>query len=128
MAAQMKLDGVDELLAELGRLAPDLTAETRPLQASQAAETAAALRAAYPAVTGGLRASVTVRQDSSRSPSRLFTEVAVTAPYVEYYEFGTSRTTPHPTFVPITNRGRKEFLDTVIGRVRARGLKVGGSA
>lgn len=126
MASALRLTGVDELLAELERLAPDFVAETRPLQESTAEETADALRAAYPVRTGQLRASVQVQRESSQSPARLFTRVAVTAPYAEFYEFGTSRTAPNPTFTPITNRGRRNFLEAVIARVRARGLQVSG--
>jgi len=126
MATVMHLTGVDELLAELDRLAPDLAAEAGPLQQAIATETADTLRAAYPVVTGTLRGSVHVARESSTSPVRVFTEVAVTAPYAEFFEFGTARTAPTPTFVPITNHGREQFLTAVIERVRAHGLTVEG--
>jgi hypothetical protein len=128
MASQLRLTGVDEFLAELARLAPDLAAEAASLQGSLAGETAAELRAAYPSLTGQLRASVTVEREGSASPARVFTRLSVTAPYIEYYEFGTARTEPHPTFGPIVRRGREAFLRAVIARVKRRGLLVGGEA
>ena len=48
------------------------------------------------------------------------------APYANYYEFGTARTAPHPTFVPIVNRGRQAFLKAVAALVRGEGLQVTG--
>jgi len=126
MAAALRLTGVDELLAELQLLAPDLAAEVGPLQQSIANETAAAIRAAYPSVTGTLRNSVRVARESSTSPARVFTRIEVTAPYAHFVEFGTVTTTATPAFVPLTRIGRERFTDAVIARVRARGLVVGG--
>ena len=126
MATKMILGGVDELLAEITRLAPDLTQEAIGLQQSIANETVAAIRTAYPAATGALRASVQVERLSSTSPARVFTQVTVTSPYVEYVEFGTATTTATPAFVPLTRIGRERFTDAVIQRVKNRGLVVGG--
>ena len=127
MPTVMKLSGVDELLAELNGLAPDLTTEAVALQQDAATDTAAELRAAYPSITGQLRGSVRVLRESSISPARVFTRVEVTAPYAHFYEFGTTRTAAAPTFVPITRRGRERFVRAVIDRVRARGLTIGGA-
>jgi HK97 gp10 family phage protein len=126
MGAKLILSGVDELLAEISRLSPDLTTEAIGLQQSIANETAAAIRAAYPSATGALRASVQVERLSSSSPARVFTQVTVTSPYAEYVEFGTATTTPTPAFVPLTRIGRERFTQTVIDRVKAKGLVVGG--
>ena len=126
MASKLTLGGVDELLAELGRLAPALTTEAIGLQQAIATETAAAIRAAYPSVTGTLRASVQVARLNSTSPARVFTEVTVTAPYAHFVEFGTATTTPTPAFVPLTRIGRDHFAQAVINRVKAHGLVVGG--
>jgi len=127
MATTMKLGGVEELLAELAALAPDLTTEAIALQQTVTAETADALRAAYPSVTGNLRASVQVARESSTSSARVFSRVTVTAPYAHFYEFGTVHTSPSPTFVPITRHGREQFAQSVIARVKAHGLTVGGA-
>ena len=126
MSAKLTLGGVDELLAELARLAPDLTTEAVALQQTIAHQTAAAIRAAYPSVTGTLRGSVQVDRLSSTSPARVFTSVTVTAPYAHFVEFGTATTTPTPAFVPLTRIGREQFTQAVIARVKARGLVVGG--
>jgi hypothetical protein len=126
MATKMQFGGFDEFLADLARLAPDFAAETARLEATIAEQTAEQLRAAYHVVTGRLQASVVVQRESSTSPARVFTRVAVTAPYANYYEFGTARTAPHPTFVPIVNRGRERFLKAVAALVRGEGLKVTG--
>lgn len=127
MASELRLTGVDELLRELIRLAPDLAEEAGALQSAIAQETAANVRAAYPAVTGDLRASVQVQRESSASPVRVFTRVAVLAPYASYFEFGTVNTPPRPTFIPLSNDGRREFLNQIIARVRAHGLTVSGN-
>jgi hypothetical protein len=126
MSSKLILGGVDELLAELDRLAPELTREAIALQQTIANDTAAAIRAAYPSVTGTLRGSVQVDRLSSTSPARVFSRVTVTAPYAEHVEFGTATTTPTPAFVPLTRIGREQFAQAVIDRVKARGLVVGG--
>ena len=128
MGAKLILRGVDELLTDLTRLAPDLTREAVGLQQATTSEAAAAIRNAYPSVTGRLRNSVQVARLSSSSPARVFTEVTVTAPYAHFVEFGTARTAPTPAFVPITRRAREQFARTVIARVKAHGLVVGGES
>ena len=126
MSTRMTLRGVDELLTDLTRLAPDLTSEASTLQQTMAADTAAAIRAAYPSETGRLRASVHVERLQSTSGARVYTEVTVDAPYAHFVEFGTARTAPNPAFVPLTRQGRERFAQAVIDRVQARGLVVGG--
>ena len=126
MPAELKLGGVDELLAELQALVPDLVADTRPLEFAMAQDTAQTLRAAYPVVTGQLAGSVVVEPESSASRARVFTRLANTAPYAEFYEFGTAHQAASPTFVPITRRGREAFVKTVIARVERTGLDVSG--
>lgn len=126
MASALILGGVDDLLAELARLAPDLTAEAGELQQAMATETAAAIRAAYPAITGALRASVQAERLTSTSPARVYTEVTVGAPYAHFVEFGTADRAPNPAFVPLTRLGRERFAKAVVDRVKARGLEVTG--
>lgn len=125
MATRMHLSGVDELLAELKDLAPDLTAEARTLQEEQTAQTASELRAAYHVVSGELRGSVQVRALQHAGPG-VRSEVTVGARHAHFYEFGTARTAPNATFVPITRRGREAYVAAVVARVRDRGLTVGG--
>jgi hypothetical protein len=127
MATELRLNGVDELLAELTSLAPDLAAETGPLELAIAEETAENLRTSYPVVSGELAGSVQVERASSSSPARVFARVVVRSPHAEFFEFGTSRMGPSPTFVPISRRGREAFVRAVIDRVRARGLEVSGA-
>lgn len=126
MSATLTLGGVDELLAELARLAPDLTTEAGQLQQTIATETAASIRAAYPAVTGALRNSVQVERLTSSSSARVYTEVTVNAPYAHFVEFGTADREPNPAFVPLTRLGRERFAAAVVDRVKAHGLVVGG--
>lgn len=126
MPADLKLSGVDEFLKELEALAPDLATEAGPLQAEHADAAAAELRAAYPERTGELRRSIQVARESSHSAYRRFTSVSILSPYAGFYEFGTSRSAPHPTFTPIMRRSREGFLSAIIARVRARGLTVQG--
>jgi hypothetical protein len=126
MSAKLTLRGVDDLLAELARLAPDLTREASTLQHTIAEDTVTAIRAAYPSVTGRLRNSVRAERLSSGSRSRVFTEVTVAAPYAHFVEFGTATTRPRAAFVPLTRQGRERFAAAVIDRVEARGLVVKG--
>jgi Bacteriophage HK97-gp10, putative tail-component len=126
MPTKLHLSGVDELLDELARLTPELTDDAVTLQQRTTAETAAELRGAYAVVTGQLRGSVQVKREGSASPARVFSRIEVTAPYAHFYEFGTVNTEPHPTFVPITRRGREAFTAAVVERVKAAGLVVGG--
>lgn len=127
MPSHLKLTGVDELLAELEKLTPELTTEAAQLQQRIANTTAAELRGAYAVVTGRLRESVRVVREVSNSPARIFSRIEVTAPYAHFYEFGTVATGPRPTFVPITRRGRETFVTAVIDRVKATGLVVRGT-
>ena len=73
MPSVLRLDGVDALLSELARLAPDLLAETRPLQAAITDRTADEVRANLPVDTGALRASVHVVTPGGTGPGRLAT-------------------------------------------------------
>jgi len=126
MAAALRLFGVDNLLKEIERLAPELTRAASAFQQTRAVEAAAEIRAAYPSDTGQLRNSVRVARLSSTSSARVFTQITVDAPYAHFVEFGTARTAPNPAFVPITRRLREQFVRDVIGLVEARGLVVGG--
>jgi Bacteriophage HK97-gp10, putative tail-component len=127
MPNRVELGGVDELLDELERLAPGLTAEAAPLQATAADRAADALRAAYHRGTTGLLAdSVAVVTEAGRTPHRLFTRVVNRAPYAGYYEFGTRRSRAFPTFVPITRRARRELVQRIADLVRQHGLDVRG--
>ena len=126
MATELRLGGVDEFLAELARLAPELATEARALQADNAEQAASNLRAAYHVVSGELRQSVEVARESSTSPARVFTRISVTSRHAGFYEFGTHRSAPHPTFTPIVRRAREAFRDEVINRVESRGLEVSG--
>ena len=96
------------------------------LQASNAEQAASNLRAAYPVVSGELRDSIEVVREGSTSPARVFTRISVTSRHAGFYEFGTHRSAPHPTFTPIVRRAREQFRDDVIQRVEARGLQVSG--
>ena len=126
MSAELKLTGVDELIAELKAFVPDVVGDTRPLELRMAQETADTLRAAYPSVTGALRASVTVEPAPSTSPARVFTGLRVGVDYAEFYEFGTAHQGATPTFVPITRRGREAFVKATVGLVERSGLEVKG--
>jgi len=126
MPSVLRLDGVDALLSELARLAPDLLAETRPLQAASVARTADEVRANLPVATGALRASVQVVTPGGARPGRLATRVVVGADYAEFVEFGTPLMPPRPVFVPAVRRGRQAVAAAVIARVRAHGLRGGG--
>jgi len=126
MPSAIRWSGLEAFLDELGRLGPDLADEAAIEQRAIAEATADTLRAAYPVVTGRLRASVQVEYPGSASPARRFAQLVVGAPYAEFVEFGTARTRPSPAFVPISRRGREAFVKAVVARVRDRGFHVTG--
>lgn len=126
LATKLTIAGLERFLAELEALAPDFTAAAGAIQRDIATETADAIRAGYPSDTGALRASVQTSRRSPTAPARVFTMVTVTAPYVEFVEFGTARTAPHPVFVPLMRLGRERVAREIIQLVEARGLTVRG--
>jgi len=126
MSIRLKLDGVTELQRELATLTPDLAEAAAAQQRTIGEQAAENIRARLPVVTGRLRASVIVQREPGRTPGRVFTRIAVTAPYAEHVEFGTSRVAPRPVFAPGTRRAKDAFAKAVIEEVRATGLKVTG--
>lgn len=126
MASELRLGGVKELIAELETLVPDFVTATTPLGRAHAEQTADALRAAYPSITGQLRASVAVDTAAGKRPGRTFARVVARAPYAEWFEFGTAHAAPSPTFVPTTRRGRATFVGAVVAFVRGQGFQVTG--
>jgi len=126
MSIRLQLDGVTEWQRELATLTPDLAEGAAAQQRTIAEQAAEEIRGRLPVVTGRLRASVIVQREPGRTPGRVFTRIAVTAPYAEHVEFGTSRVAPRPVFVPVTRRARDTFVKAVIDEVRQTGLKVTG--
>lgn len=125
MPNRLVLGGFDELRAELKSLAPDLQRESSPVLARFADRAKAQIAAAYPAITGALRAGVAVVARQARGIATLLT-LQSNAPYAHIYEFGSARQRPRPTFLPIQDRERRESVVAVAELVKAKGLQVIG--
>jgi hypothetical protein len=109
----------------LDALAPGLAADVRGIQLAIAKDVRDELRAAYPlGETGKLRASVSVRALTARSPAAAVTKIAVSAPYVWRIEYGSVHLRAHPTFGPTMRRARAANLQEMVQAARARGLEV----
>lgn len=123
MPAQMIFGGFDELKAELAALPEKLKRESAPIELRHASEAMAEVVAAYPEVTGELRAGVKVVERTPHGVATLYT-LATTAPYAHIYEFGSVHQRPRPTFLPITERGRRDATAAVADLVEGEGLVV----
>jgi hypothetical protein len=124
MPAQMILKGFDELRAQLAALPETLKRESAPIELAHATAAQAEVVAAYPDVTGELRAGVKVVARAAHGVATLYT-LATTAAYAHIYEFGSVHQRPRPTFLPITERGRRDATAAVADLVEAQGLVVG---
>lgn len=125
MPVRMDLRGFDELKAQLAALPEMLKRESAPIELQHATAALAEVVAAYPEVTGELRAGVTVVERTPHGVATLYT-LATTAPYAHIYEFGSVHQRPRPTFLPITERGRRDATAAVADLVEAQGFVVGG--
>lgn len=121
----MELKGFDELVADLKTLPADLKQESTPILSRFAESARAQIVAAYPEITGTLRAGVQVVARQARGVAALFTLVSG-APYAHIYEFGSARQRPRATFLPIQDRERRESVAAVAAVVESHGLKVAG--
>jgi len=125
MANQLRLSGVRELRAELAALPTDLRSGAIPILLASARRTVGLVVAAYPEVTGALKAGVKLIPRDARGVAALFT-VATTAPHAHLIEFGTARTRPRAIFLPITERERRAAVSAVVALVETTGLDVTG--
>jgi len=126
MPNRIQLSGFDELRAELATLPTDARDDAAPIEESHARRAAAAVVAAYPHVTGALRAGVAVLRAGARGIAVRF-RVVSSAPHAHLYEFGTYRTRPHAIFLPLTEHERRASVIAVAAMVEAKGLKVTGA-
>jgi hypothetical protein len=115
------------LLEELARLTPELADEGKPVLSEATDRTQTRTAAAYPFVTGALRAGLRVLPPApTRGRYRLRARVESRAPHAHLYEFGTVRARAHPTFLPIAREEQTTMVKTLAGLVRAYGLRVTG--
>jgi len=126
MPNKLKLSGFSELQRDLSTLPIDLRAQSAPIVTQHARRAAELLRATYPVVTGALRAGVKLIERVPRGVAVLYT-VTSSAAHAHLYEFGTSKTSPRATFLPITERERRQSTTAVADVVTRAGLKVTGA-
>jgi len=125
MPNKIELRGFDDLIRDLTALPVKLQHGADPILLRYARVSEARLTAAYPVVTGALRAGVKIVERTARGVASLYTLVS-SAPHAHLYEFGTARTTPRATFLPITEHDRRAATAAVAELVRAEGITVGG--
>lgn len=125
MPNRLELRGFTELQRELAVLPRRLDAAADPVLLRYARRAAEQVRAAYPVVTGNLRAGVEILARTARGVATLYTLVS-SSPHAHLYEFGTARTAPRATFLPITETERHDAVRAVADLVRAEGLTVAG--
>lgn len=125
MANQLNLDGFTELQQQLATLPTDLQGQAAPILGAAAQRAVDEIKAAYPEVTGALRAGVSVVARVPRGIAAIFT-VLSSAYYAHIFEFGGKRQRPRATFLPITDRGRRASVDDVAALVTTAGLTVTG--
>jgi hypothetical protein len=101
-------------------------ADATPIMLAHARRAHAAVKAAYPVVTGALRDGVRILERVPRGIAVLYT-VVTSAPHAHIYEFGSVRTRPTATFLPITERERRASVAAVAGMVEGHGLEVRGA-
>ena len=126
MPTELKLTGFAELERDLTAF-PTMARDDigRPILSAAADRAKAALLAAYPSVTGNLRAGVAIIQRVGRGIAAVMTLTSA-SPHAHLYEFGTVHQRPRPTFLPITGRERRDATMDVAAAVRAQGLDVRG--
>lgn len=125
MPNKLQLSGFDQLTRDLSTLPTDLRAQTDSIVLQHARRAAELVRAAYPVVTGALRAGVKIIERVPRGIAVLYT-VTSSAYHAHLYEFGTGHTRPHATFLPITERERRASTTAAADVVTRAGLKVTG--
>jgi hypothetical protein len=125
MPNELKLTGFDELNAELAKFPTAMRDRSATILAGYAEQAKNAVQAAYPVVTGALRDGVQLIPRVGRGIAAVLT-VRSGSPHAHFYEFGTVRERPHPTFIPITGRERRAATTAVVDLVVAEGLHVDG--
>jgi hypothetical protein len=127
VGAKMQLTGVEMLLASLQHLRPELMQGAEPILKKHAEQAAAMIRAVYPlGETGELKAGVQVLEKPPAG-ARVTDRLVSLAPYASYYEFGTARQRPRPTFFPISSRAQAAAVKEIVSLVTTQGLDVKGA-
>ena len=126
MSADLRLAGFDDLTRALQALATDSRDRSAPILSSFAEKAKAEIVSTYPSITGTLRAGVTVTPKPARAGVAAVVELASTAFYARMYEFGTVHARPHPTFLPIESKHRRDSVVAVADYVESQGINVRG--
>ena len=118
----VKWTGLAEHMREIAALPHTVVQSADAIASSKAEATAAALRAAYPVVTGHLRDSVTVERHTSGGTVAV--SVINTAEYAIPFEYGGADRPAGKVFVPIVLRGRRQTFGAIVGALREMGATV----
>lgn len=126
MPNKLVLGGFDELLAELAALPETARDGADPILKAGAEGAQTAVQAAYPVLTGELRAGVQVEHRQARGMAAFY-QLASRAPHAHIYEFGSMHQRPRATFLPLSEQARRASVNEVITYVEGLGLKVTGN-
>lgn len=126
MPNKLVLTGFKELRSELVALPDTVKRESAPILVRYARAAQTEVLAAYPTITGELRAGVRIVERVARGVATLYTLVT-SAPYAHIFEFGSARSRPRATFLPISERERRASVVAVADMVEAKGLVVRGA-
>lgn len=141
MSASVKLEGLDELRAELRQLPETLKAEAAQIVLDAAESCKREVQAAYPTgPTGNLKRGVTMTTDANNRAG-VSARVKSNAKHVHIFEKGTQlrhtnsganrgRMPPAPEsqrMIPIVIRARRRMVQQLIEMVQRQGLEVTSS-
>jgi hypothetical protein len=141
MSATVKLEGLDDLLAELLKLPETLKAEAAQIVLEAAESCKREVQAAYPTgPTGNLKRGVTMNVDSN-SRFGVAARVKSNAKHVHIFENGTQqrhtnsganrgrmpRAPESERMIPIVIRARRRMVQQLIEMVQKHGLEVTSS-
>lgn len=135
MPVSLRIDGLADELAAFTALPTTLRDTARPVVSAAADTAESAIRAAYPVVTGALRAGL--RQEAVETPYGYAVRLVNDAPQAVWYEYGTElrqtslgynrgRMPAAKVFVPEVLRDRRTMVEDLIPVVEAQGLTVRG--
>jgi hypothetical protein len=120
MPFKLELHGFDDLRRELAALPDTLKRESAPIESSYASAAMAEVVTAYPEVSGRLRGGVRIVERVAHGVATLFTLIT-SSPIAHIYEFGSVHQRPRATFLPITERARRQSTAAVAAMVEATG-------
>ena len=135
MSATLRLEGLSAFADDVTQLPTTLRDESRPVVTNAADTAEATIRAAYPEVTGELKAGL--RQETVESATGVQVRLVNDSLHAVWYEYGTElrqtslgynrgRMPAAKVFGPAAAQEKRQMVEDVIAVVEAEGLRVRG--